>query len=128
VRHIRDERAAAPVEFVLVAGFLLTPLFLAIVRLGLSIHVRNTLVACANEGARLAADADATLAVGVNRTRDCIKTSLRASYAEDVSARTVATGGTALIEVTVRAPLPLVSFVGPHGALVARGHAVAESP
>jgi Flp pilus assembly protein TadG len=128
VRRLRDERGAAPVDFVLVGGLLLTPLFLGVVQLGFDLHVRNTLVACASEGARYAANADRTLADGEARTRDCITSSLRASYAENVQAGVVSESGVPTVEVTVRAPLPIVAFAGPSRGLVVHGHALREQP
>jgi Flp pilus assembly protein TadG len=124
----RGDRGAAPVDFVLVGGLLLTPLFLGVVQLGLDLHVRNTLVACASEGARYAANADRTLVDGETRARQCITSSLRSSYADDVRAQIVSDGGEPIVEVTVHAPLPLVAFTGPSRALVVRGHALRESP
>jgi Flp pilus assembly protein TadG len=122
----RAQRGSAPVDFVLVAGFLLTPLFLAVVQLALALHVRNTLVACAGEGARYAAAVDRSLADGIERTKACITTSLRASYAGHVSARIVGHGAARTIDVVVRAPLPVVAYAGPARALVIHGHALRE--
>jgi hypothetical protein len=113
---------------VLVGGLLLTPLFLGVVQLGLDLHVRNTLVACASEGARYAANADRVLADGEDRARQCITSSLRSSYAEDVRATFVTDAGLPTVEVTVRAPLPIVAFAGPSRGLVVRGHALREQP
>jgi hypothetical protein len=127
MRRGRGDCGAAPVDFVLVGGLLLTPLFLGVVQLGLDLHVRNTLVACASEGARYAANADRTLYDGEQRARQCITSSLRASYADDVRAIVVDTAGVPTVEVTVRAPLPLVAFAGPSRALVVHGHALRES-
>jgi Flp pilus assembly protein TadG len=123
-----DDRGAAPVDFVLVGGLLLTPLFLGVIQLGLDLHVRNTLVACASEGARYAANADRTLADGEARARQCITSSLRAPYAEDVHADVISNAGVPTVELTVRAPLPLVAFSGPSRALVVHGHALRELP
>ena len=64
----RDDRGSAVVEFTLV-GVLLTVLFLALLQLGLALHVRNTLVASAAEGARYAANADRTPDEGAAVTR-----------------------------------------------------------
>ena len=38
-------------DFVLVSG-LVSLLFLAVLQVGLALHIRNTLIACASEGAR----------------------------------------------------------------------------
>jgi hypothetical protein len=128
LRTSAADRGAAPVDFVLVGGLLLTPLFLGVVQLGLALHVRNTLVACASEGARYAANADRVPADGAARAEACITTSLRDSYARDVTATVVDDSGMPTVEVTVRAPLPVVAFVGPTKALVVHGHALAELP
>jgi hypothetical protein len=105
---------------------LLTPLFMAVVQLGLGLHVRNTLVACASEGARYAANADRTPDDGAARTRQCIAASLRSSYAGSVSAVVRDIDGVPTVEVTVRAPLPVIAYVGPSNALVVHGHALQE--
>jgi hypothetical protein len=88
--------------------------------------VRNTLVSCASEGARYAANADRSLADGEDRARQCIASALRSSYAQDVHATVVDDGGLPTVEVTVRAPLPIVAFAGPSRALVVHGHALQE--
>jgi len=125
--RLSGDRGAAPVDFVLVGGLLLTPLFLGVVQLGLDLHVRNTLVSCAGEGARYAANADRNLDDGAERTRQCITSSLRASYADDVHAAFTDEDGLPTVEITVRAPLPLVAFAGPSRALVVHGHALRET-
>ena len=122
------DRGSAPVDFVLVGGLLLSPLFLGVVQLGLALHVRNTLVACASEGARYAANADRVPSDGAARTRACIAASLNDSFARNVTAVVVNDAGPPTVDVTVRAPLPVVAFVGPSGALVVHGHALAEFP
>ena len=125
-RRPRGDRGAAPVDFVLVGGLLLTPLFLGVVQLGFDLHVRNTLVACAGEGARYAANADRQLADGVARTKSCIGSALRPSYGRDVTAAVVVEGGRSMVEITVRAPLPVIAYVGIGDALVVHGHALRE--
>ena len=55
-------------EFVLV-GVLLTALLLAVVQLALALHVRNTVLDAAAEGARYAALAGSSAEAGVQRTR-----------------------------------------------------------
>jgi hypothetical protein len=107
---------------------LLTPLFLGVVQLGLDLHVRNTLVSCASEGARYAANADRSLADGEERARECITSALRSSYAADVRGTVVDDDGLATVEITVHAPLPIVAFAGPSRALVVHGHALQEQP
>lgn len=121
----RDDGSAA-VDFVLVAG-LTTVLFMAVVQLTLGLHVRNTLVDVAGEGARYAARADRSLADGEQRTRELIESALAPGFAGDVSARTVVRGGLDVVEVRVRAPLPIIGLVGPSGGITVLGHGLEES-
>ena len=122
-----DESGSAVVDFVLV-GVLLTFLFLAIVQLALALHVRNTLIASAAEGARYAANADRTPADGVEMTRAVIHEALADSFAQDISAGLETVDGVATVYVEVRATLPVVGLLGPARALVVRGHAIEEGP
>jgi Flp pilus assembly protein TadG len=127
-RSADRERGSAVVEFTLVS-VVLTALLLGVLQLGLVLHVRNTLVACAAEGARVAANADRGPADGVAATRALVTSALSADFARDVTAATVAgAGGTRLVEVSVAAPLPLVGLLGPDRRLHVVGHAVEEAP
>ncbi|AEE46743.1 TadE family protein [Cellulomonas fimi] len=124
-RALRGDDGSAAVDFALV-GALVTVLFVAVVQLALVLHVRNTLVDCAAEGARYAALDGHEAADGVARTRSLVEQSLAPSYAQDVRAVRTTLGGVDVIEVTVRAPLPVVGLIGPRDALTVRGHAFAE--
>lgn len=108
-------------------GALLTVLTLSVMQLGFAMHIRNTVLDAAGEGARFAALADNTLADGANRTRELITTAIGPSYAADVSV----TGGTYLgypaAIITVRTPLPLIGLVGIDGGLEVMGHAALET-
>ena len=121
---------SAVVDFALVGG-LLSLLFLSIVQLGLVVHVRNTLIDCAAQGARYGARAGRTPTDGIARTRELVAAELSDGYAarlSDVSAAVVTRSGVQAVEVRVSAPLPLVGLVGPAGELSVRGHAFAEQP
>lgn len=122
----RDDRGSAVAEFVLVAAMLLA-LFLAVVQLGLALHVRNTLVAAAAEGARLGAAADRGPEDAAARTRELIAEALSERFAGAVSAVEVDGPAGRVIEVDVRATLPVVGFAGPARALAVQGHALEES-
>jgi Flp pilus assembly protein TadG len=113
-------------EFVLVAAMLVA-LFLAVVQLGLALHVRNTLVAAAAEGARLGAAADRGPADAEARTRELIAAALSDRFAGGVSAAQVDSPAGPVIEVEVRATLPVVGFAGPPRSLAVQGHALEES-
>ena len=125
-QHPSAERGAAVVEFTLVA-VLLVGLFLAVLQVGLIIHVRNTLVACAAEGARYAANADRGLVDGARRTEALIVQSLSGRFAGGVVARNVQDDGVTLVEVEVTAPLPLFGLLGVERALTVSGHAIDEA-
>jgi hypothetical protein len=120
-----DERGSAVAEFILVAALVLA-LFLGVVQVALALHVRALAVDAAAEGARIAARADRGLGDGVQRTRDLLGASLSPAYADDVAARSTTLDGLPVVEVTVRAPLPVVGILGPSGLLTVQGHALEE--
>lgn len=121
----RDEGSASA-EFVLV-GALLTVLTLSVVQLGLALHIRNTLLDAAAEGARFAALADNHLGDGVVRATDLIEAALGPAYAQDVSVSSGSYLGHPSAIVTVRAPLPLIGLIGIDGGLEVAGHAAIET-
>ena len=112
----------------MLVGGLVTVLFVAIVQLTLVLHVRATLIDCAAQGARYAAAAGREPSDGVGRTVDLATAELSAAYARDVTAGRVAMDGVQVVEVTVRAPLPVLGLLGPTGTLVVHGHAMVEGP
>jgi hypothetical protein len=119
------ERGSAIVDFVLV-GALLTVLFVAVLQLALTLHVRNTLIDCAAEGARYGALAGSSPAAGADRTRQLINSAIDRRYTEDVSARITSLDGAPVVEVSVRAPLPVLGLVGPSGVIAVAGRAYSE--
>jgi hypothetical protein len=121
----RDEGSAA-VEFVLV-GVLLTALTLGVIQLAFALHVRNTLLDAAAEGARFAALAGNGPGDGEQRTRELITVAIGADYAKGVSAGYAEYLGIPATEVTVLAPLPLAGPFGPPRSLEVTGHAAIES-
>jgi Flp pilus assembly protein TadG len=129
-RQIRDrgdglgDDGAAVVEFVLVSVLLLG-LFLSVVQLGFALYVRNTLVACAADGARYAANADRSPADGAQQTRALIRRSLPDRFADDVAAGYEPASDTVFVQV--RASLPILGPWGIPNRLVLRGHALEEA-
>jgi hypothetical protein len=115
------------VDFVLV-GSLLTFVFLGILQLATVLHVRNTLIDCATEGARYGALADREPEAGAQRTRALITADLSEVYATDVVAGRARADGLETVEVRVRAPLPVIGLFGAGRLLDVSGHAVAEVP
>ncbi len=124
-RATSGDDGSAIAEFVLVAALVLA-VFLGVVQVAFAQHVRSLAIDAAAEGARVAARADREPADGVERTRTLLTRSLTASYATDVAARTVERDGHAVVEVTVRAPLPVVGLLGPSGSMTVTGHALQE--
>ncbi|MGV8877297.1 MAG: TadE family protein [Rhodoglobus sp.] len=120
-----DEAGSAVVEFVLVSA-LLTVLTLSVIQLGLALHIRNTVLDAAAEGARFASLADTSLSDGVIRTQDLISTALSPGYASNVSASTTNYLGQSSVVVTVRTPLPLFGLIGIDDGLEVSAYAPLE--
>lgn len=119
------ERGAAVVDFVMVGG-LLTVFFLAIIQLTLILHVRNTLIDAASSGARYGTLADRTASDAEERAVMLIGTALTPDFAQDVSTAEVTFEGFKTLEVKVRAPLPVIGFIGPQDMLEVTGHAAIQ--
>jgi Flp pilus assembly protein TadG len=115
----------AVVEFTLVTVLLLT-MFLALLQLALALHIRNTLVAAAGDGARYAANANRDPEHGADRTRQQIRDVLADRFANGVSAGHETVDGLATVYVQVRTTLPLIGVLGPSRGLTVRAHAVEE--
>jgi Flp pilus assembly protein TadG len=122
VRTDAPDRGAAVVDFVLV-GALLTLFFMAIIQLTLVLHVRNTLIDAAASGARYGALADRGPADARDRTAQLIRVALSPDFANDVSTSETSYQGVPTLEVTVRAPLPVIGLIGPRDSLEVKGHA-----
>lgn len=123
---VRRDDGSAAAEFVMV-GALLTILTLSVIQLGLALHIRNTVLDAAAEGARFAALADNGLGDGVERARDLITVALGPGYAANVTASYGSYLGHPSAIVTVRTPLPLIGLIGVEGGLEVAGHAAVET-
>jgi hypothetical protein len=113
-------------DFAMVAG-LLSLLFVAVFQLGLALHIRNTLISCASEGARYGARADATPQDGAARASLLIRASLPSRYADDVTAENTTVNGVAVLRIRIEAPLPVLGPLGPDRVLSVQARAFAES-
>ncbi len=122
----RDDAGSAPVEFVLV-GVLLTFLTLAVLQLALALHIRNTVLDAAAEGARYGALADNAPADAVGRTAELIATAIGSDYASDIRVHEGEWMGVPSVTVTVRTTLPLAGFLGVDRGLEVSGHAARET-
>ncbi|WP_457962887.1 pilus assembly protein [Arthrobacter sp. D1-29] len=121
----REERGSAVVDFILVGG-LLTVFFLAIIQLALVLHVRNTLIDAAASGARYGTLADRGASDATERAADLIGSALNPEYARDISTSEVTLQGLRTLQVTVRAPMPVIGLIGPREMLEVRGHAAIQ--
>jgi len=119
------ESGSAVADFAMVSG-LLSLLFLAVFQLGLALHIRNTLIACASEGARYGARADATPGDGAARARQLIRASLSDRYADHVTAGPDTVDGIKVITLDIDAPLPVIGPLGPDRFLHVQARAFSE--
>lgn len=122
-------------------SLILIPLFVAILQLGLALYVRNTLAACAQDGARYGADAnvvvqgdEAMAKAAMAQTARCVDESLSGSYARRITASAPVITDSAgvavrVVEVRITSPLPLAGLfgLGPQ-VLHAQGDALQEGP
>jgi Flp pilus assembly protein TadG len=120
-----DERGSAVVDFVMVGG-LLTMFFLAIIQLTLVLHVRNTLIDAAASGARYGTLADRGASDAEERAGMLIATALNADFAQDISTTEVTFQGLRTLEVTIKAPMPVIGLIGPRDVLEVKGHAAIQ--
>lgn len=120
-----EERGSAVVDFVMVGG-LLTVFFLAVLQLTLVLHVRNTLIDAAASGARYGTLADRGAADARERSATLIGTALNADFAQDISTSEVTFQGLRTLEVTVKAPMPVIGLIGPRELLEVKGHAAIQ--
>ena len=90
---------------------------LGVLQIALAVHVRNTLIESAAEGARLGARADLQLGDGAARAQSLAADSLGG---RDVVATAEGTtvGGMPAVVVTVTAPIPILGLWGPGEATV----------
>ena len=120
----RDDRGSAVLDVALVAPLLLL-VALGVVQVGLAVYVRSTLASAAAEGARVSAVSGGDAAIGERRTRSALDATIADGVVESVVARRTLVGGMPVVDVEVRARLPLVGLLGP-SSLVVHGHALAE--
>ena len=118
---LRDSGAAV-VEFVLV-GVLVVALFLGVMQVGLTLHLRNVVVASLAEGAREAANADRDCADGTARAYDLVRDAAGVTVADGL-AFTCAEGE--VVALRVHGPLPLVFPPVGSVAIDATAHAYEE--
>ena len=125
------ERGSAVVDFVLV-GALIVALLLAVLQIAVYVHLRNVVVASAQEGARYAADADVPTAAGAGRTLEVVGRATSAGTAAGLDCTSVQeVDGSGLTLVVVRCTGAVPSIFAALGDLLplqATGRAVEEAP
>lgn len=89
---------------------LLTALTLGVIQLAVAGYVRNVIHDAAVEGAYHGALADTSPAIGAARAAEVITRAIGAGFADDVSARVAVVGGIEVVEVSVRAGIPLLGL------------------
>lgn len=119
------EAGSAVLDFVLV-GALLSLIFVSIVQLALVLHVRNTLIDAAVSGAQFGTLADRSPEQGAERARTLINSALNANFSQHVSYLAQEQNGVLTLEISIRAPLPLIGLVGLEQTLEVSGHAVGQ--
>ena len=119
------ESGSAVADFAMVTG-LLSLLFLAVFQLAFALHIRNTLISCASEGARYGARANATSPEGAARASEMITASLSDRYARDVTATTTTVDGIQVVQIRIQAPLPVLGPLGPDRVLSVQARAFSE--
>jgi hypothetical protein len=119
------------VDFVLV-GVLVVALLLAVLQIAVYVHLRNVVVASAQEGARYAADADVPTAAGAGRTLEVVgqaTSSRTAAGLACTSVQEVDGSGLTLVVVRCTGAVPsLFAALGDLLPLAATGRAVEEAP
>ncbi|GAB3532778.1 hypothetical protein GCM10027403_05680 [Arthrobacter tecti] len=89
--------------------------------------MRNTLIDAASSGARYGTLADRTPSDAAARTSSLISGTINSEYAQDVSVTQVNQGGVPVLQVTVRAPIPVIGLIGPSGTMEVTGRAALPS-
>lgn len=110
-------------EFVMITTLLIVLTF-SLIQLALVLHVRNTLIDAAANGAHYGALANRSPADAAGRTRTLISQSLNAGFAGDIGVSTSTVGESQLVTVTVTTRVPLIGLLPNGWEIQARGEAV----
>ena len=125
------ERGSAVVDFVLV-GVLVVALLLAVLQVAVYVHLRNVVVASAQQGARYAANADVPAEAGAARTLEIIGSATSTATAAGLaceSVQEVDDSGLTLVVVRCAGEVPSIfAALGDLLPLTATGRAVEEAP
>ncbi|ALG28651.1 hypothetical protein AOZ07_06375 [Glutamicibacter halophytocola] len=103
---------------------LLVLIALTLIQLALVLHVRNTLIDAAANGAHYGALANRSTADAQDRTRHLITESLHSGFAGNISVRSANVGEGSVITVSVETKVPLVGLLPNGWNLHVQGEAV----
>ncbi len=121
----RSEHGSAIADFALVS-VVVVPLFFGVLQLALIWHVKTTLTSAASEGARYGAGYNRSVADGQQRTAAVIDEVFGGDFVDRVDATLTDLDGQPVVEVDVRAEVPVLAFWGPTIEVEATGHAIKE--
>jgi Tfp pilus assembly protein PilE len=125
------EQGSAVVDFVLV-GVLVVALLLAVLQVAVYVHLRNVVVASAQEGARYAANADVPAQAGAARTLEVVGRATSTRTAAGLSCTSQSElddSGLTLVVVRCTGAVPSIfAALGDLLPLEATGRAVEEGP
>lgn len=99
---------------------------LGLIQVGLTLYVRNTVVAAATEGARYAATLGGSPESGVLRARARLDGVVGDRFLREVSARYDDHRGVPVVELRIRAVVPPLGLWGPGVGIDVSGHGVRE--
>ena len=122
----QNELGSAVVDFVMVGALVIT-VFVALLQVTLGVYARNVLTDAAGDGARRAALVGGTEAEARRRVQTLSDAALRRGYVDTVTVSRVPSGDLTIVQVTVKAPFPVLGLLGPGGTLTVTGRAVDES-
>lgn len=120
-----SEEGSAVAEFTMTM-MLVVGVFLVVCQFAYATHVRSTLTMAAAEGARYGARVEAGPDVAAARARDLVSGSLSPRYAHGISAHRAATDGLNVVQVDVRAPVPVLGPFGVGLQMHTSARAIAE--
>jgi len=118
-----NERGSAVAELVMITT-LLVLIAMTLVQLALVLHVRNTLIDAASNGAHYGALANRSAADAEGRTRTLITESLHGGFASDIAVSTTNIGENQLVNVSVNTRVPLIGLLPNGWELHVEGEAV----
>lgn len=107
-----SEKGSAVAEFVFVSTLLLL-LCGALFQLAFALHLRNTIIDAAGEGARLGALNNSSVQAGINHTQYLLERSIPGKYSTSVTGSLTELNDLEILQIEVTSTLPLLGVLGP---------------